>query len=47
MGLFESFGFKNIRGFSKKGGVKVLIEGFKCLKEGCDVVIIFDGFKGL
>ncbi|CAJ99350.1 lysophospholipid acyltransferase family protein [Helicobacter acinonychis] len=45
-GLFESFGFKNIRGSSKKGGVKVLIEGLKRLKEGYDVAITPDGPKG-
>ncbi|WP_043902633.1 lysophospholipid acyltransferase family protein [Helicobacter cetorum] len=45
-GLFESFGFKNIRGSSKKGGVRVLIEGLKHLKEGYDVGITPDGPKG-
>ncbi|GAA7503105.1 lysophospholipid acyltransferase family protein [Helicobacter pylori] len=45
-GLFESFGFKNIRGSSKKGGVKVLIEGLKHLKGGYDVGITPDGPKG-
>ncbi|AFI05493.1 lysophospholipid acyltransferase family protein [Helicobacter cetorum] len=44
--LFESFGFKNIRGSSKKGGVRVLIEGLKHLKEGYDVGITPDGPKG-
>ncbi|MFC3847060.1 lysophospholipid acyltransferase family protein [Helicobacter baculiformis] len=44
--LYECFGFHAIRGSSKKGGVKVLIEGIKCLKAGADVGLTPDGPRG-
>ncbi|GLH57696.1 lysophospholipid acyltransferase family protein [Helicobacter ailurogastricus] len=44
--LFECFGFEAIRGSSKKGGVKVLIEGIKRLKAGADIGITPDGPRG-
>jgi lysophospholipid acyltransferase (LPLAT)-like uncharacterized protein len=40
------FGFDTIRGSSSKGGVKVLIEAIKKLKNGSDVALTPDGPKG-
>lgn len=40
------FGFAAIRGSSKKGGAKVLIQALKKLKAGCDVAITPDGPRG-
>ncbi|WP_104685469.1 lysophospholipid acyltransferase family protein [Helicobacter bizzozeronii] len=44
--LYECFGFNAIRGSSKKGGVRVLIEGIRHLKAGADVGLTPDGPKG-
>ncbi len=44
--LYECFGFMSIRGSSKRGGVRVLVEGMKHLKEGADVGLTPDGPKG-
>ncbi len=40
------FGFEAIRGSSKKGGAKVLIQALKRLKAGSDVAITPDGPRG-
>ncbi|WP_104757603.1 lysophospholipid acyltransferase family protein [Helicobacter salomonis] len=44
--LYECFGFRAIRGSSKKGGVRVLVEGIKLLKAGADVGLTPDGPRG-
>lgn len=44
--LYECFGFCAIRGSSKKGGVRVLVEGIKHLKAGADVGLTPDGPRG-
>ncbi len=41
-----SFGFEAIRGSTKKGGAKVLIQALKKLKSGSDVAITPDGPRG-
>lgn len=44
--LIEFFGFKSIRGSSRRGGAKALIGAIKKLKEGNDIAITPDGPKG-
>ncbi|WP_121021053.1 lysophospholipid acyltransferase family protein [Helicobacter vulpis] len=44
--LYECFGFRAIRGSSKKGGVRVLVEGIRHLKAGADVGLTPDGPRG-
>lgn len=44
--LYRYFGLKTLRGSTSKGGLRVLIESIKLLKEGCDMGITPDGPKG-
>jgi lysophospholipid acyltransferase (LPLAT)-like uncharacterized protein len=44
--LIEFFGFKSIRGSSKRGGVKALFGAMKKLKEANDIAITPDGPRG-
>ncbi|WP_343217640.1 lysophospholipid acyltransferase family protein [Helicobacter sp. 13S00477-4] len=44
--LYGYFGFKTIRGSTNKGGRRVLVESFRCLKNGWDTGITPDGPKG-
>ncbi len=46
VGLYRCFGFYAIRGSSKKGGVRVLVEGMKHLRAGADVGLTPDGPRG-
>lgn len=44
--IYAMFGLKNLRGSTSKGGLKVLIDSIKLLKEGYDVALTPDGPKG-
>lgn len=44
--LYSHFGFHTIRGSTNKGGVRVLVDSFRRLREGWDMGITPDGPKG-